>query len=178
MLARVRLEHEVDQRAFELRSESPIDRKAGARDLRGTIEIQNAKSGPEIPVGFWFKVEAAGLAAGPHRNVVLSRPAPWDRFVRKIGNPGKFFTVLPVNLFHLSGELGGTITHLPRTLLQFRGVDALFAKSGNLARKGILFGAQLFSPRDGGATGLVELSKLFERQSKTTRGQTLRNSVE
>src|SRR5581483_5044519 len=43
VLARVQVEHEVGESAFELRTQVPIDREARAGKLGGTLEIQNAQ---------------------------------------------------------------------------------------------------------------------------------------
>ncbi len=57
MLARVQVEHEIDQRPFKSRSGAIQDRETGPRNLRRAFEIQNAERCPEVNMIFWIEIK-------------------------------------------------------------------------------------------------------------------------
>ena len=71
--------------------------------------------------------------------------------MRHVRNAGKQLPKLRIRLLHVLRKGGDPVAHLAGTQLQFRGIGAFFAQFCDLARKGVLFRAQLFGFRDGGA---------------------------
>src|SRR5713226_3583012 len=67
MLARVQVEHEIDQRAFQSRAGAVQNREARAGDLRRALEIENAERRSQVDVilwceiKFWLRAPAADL---------------------------------------------------------------------------------------------------------------------
>ena len=59
VLARVQVEHEVDQRAREPRAGAAQHREPRAGDLRAALEVDDAERRPEIPVRLRLEVERA-----------------------------------------------------------------------------------------------------------------------
>ena len=84
MLARVQIEHEVDQRARQPRAGAAQHREAGAGNLRGALEIENAERGAEIPVRLRLEVERARLAVRAGLPVVCGALADRHARVRQV----------------------------------------------------------------------------------------------
>ena len=57
MLARVHVQHELDQRALQARQAAAHDDEARSGDLRGRVEIEHAEAGAQIDVIAHFEVE-------------------------------------------------------------------------------------------------------------------------
>jgi hypothetical protein len=57
VLAGVDVKHEVGEGAFEACSLAEVDDEAGARDLCGAVEVEDAEGFAQLPVGFWGEVE-------------------------------------------------------------------------------------------------------------------------
>ena len=45
------VQHEIDERAFELRAQTPVDGETRAGDFGGALEIENAEVGAQVPMG-------------------------------------------------------------------------------------------------------------------------------
>ena len=89
MLARVQVEHEVHQRAFELRAEIPVDSEAGARDLCSAFEIENAQLLAQFPVRLGSEVELRRRAPAANLHVVFFALADGNAVVGRLGMPSK-----------------------------------------------------------------------------------------
>ena len=89
VLARVDVEHEVDEGALEARADAPVDGEAGAGDFGGTLEIQDAEFGAKIPVGFGLEIELARLAAAADLHVVIGTAADGHGFMRQVRDAGE-----------------------------------------------------------------------------------------
>ena len=61
VLARMHVEHEVDQRAFQLARPAPINGEPRAGDLGGAFQIQDAQLRAQIPMRLGFEIELARL---------------------------------------------------------------------------------------------------------------------
>jgi hypothetical protein len=85
VVARVQIQHEVDQRSLEACAQTGQTREARAGDLRRALEVENAKCGPELPVRPRLEVERSRLAVAPHLDVVRRARAGWHAFMRQIG---------------------------------------------------------------------------------------------
>src|SRR5579864_8103397 len=66
MLARVYVEHEIDEGALEPGARAPINRETGTGDFGRALQIQNAQFRAEIPVRFGLEIKLSWLAAAPH----------------------------------------------------------------------------------------------------------------
>src|ERR1700686_531622 len=78
LLLLVNIEHEVDERAIQLRPGTGEDVESGAGDLRGAVEVEDAQRFPEVPV--FLRRE------GERR---LLPPGALDAVVRFVGTNGK-----------------------------------------------------------------------------------------
>src|SRR5262245_20068805 len=86
---RVEVEHEVDQRAFELRAKSAEDGEARARHLRRALLVEDAQSGAEVDVV--LRLEAFGVEiarSSPAADFPVGRlvGADRNRLVRQVWN--------------------------------------------------------------------------------------------
>ncbi len=89
VLARVDIQHEVDERPLQLRAHAPVDGKSRAGDFGGTLQVQDAQLRAQVPMRFGFEIELARLAPAADFDVVLGALADRHRFVRNIGNAGQ-----------------------------------------------------------------------------------------
>jgi hypothetical protein len=55
VLARVKVEHEADQRALELRAVAPVDGEAGAGNFRRAFQVEDAELRAQFPM--WFRLK-------------------------------------------------------------------------------------------------------------------------
>ena len=81
------IEEEIDQRALQLRAQAPVEREAGAGQLGGAFQIEDAERLSQLPVRLGCEVEFRRLAPAPYFLVVIGRAAYWDTRVRHVGNP-------------------------------------------------------------------------------------------
>ena len=70
MLARVQIEHEIDERAREPRTGAEQQREARAGDLRRALEVEDAECRPEVPVCSRGEVERRRIADATHLDVL------------------------------------------------------------------------------------------------------------
>ena len=61
VLAGVEVEHEVGEGALEAGSLAVVDDEAGAGDLGGALEVEDAEALAELPVGEGGEVEGCGV---------------------------------------------------------------------------------------------------------------------
>ncbi len=95
-LARVQIEHEVDQRALEPRAGSELHREPRAGDLRGAREVENAEAFADLPVGLRFEGEVPRLSPFPLFAVRRFVGAAGNRRVGNVGNA--FFDAFEVRV--------------------------------------------------------------------------------
>ena len=155
VLARVDVEHEVDQRAFQLRAQAPVEGEARAGDLGGALEIEDAEFGAEIPVRLGLEIELRGLAPAAHFDVVGFGAAHRHGFVRDVGNAGEQFLELLVHGFHLLVERGDLLGDGADFLLPLGGVGAFALEFADLDALLVLARLELFGLGNGrrGASG-------------------------
>ena len=118
MLAGMGIEHEVDEGAFEARTQPHIDGESGTSDLGGTIKVKHSQTRPEVPVCLRFEIHLGRLAEAVYDDVVISRFADRDRVVRQIRNPGQHLFELDVNFFHRPRQSRNAVRHLTGLHLQ------------------------------------------------------------
>ena len=84
VLARVQVEHEVDQRARQPRAGAAQHGKPRAGDPRTALEIENAQCRTEVPVRLRREVERPRLALPPDLEVVSGGAAVRHRRMREV----------------------------------------------------------------------------------------------
>src|ERR1700749_4139698 len=84
MRAGMQVEHEVDQRALQPCSRSPVHRKACAGKLRGTLQIENPQRFANLPVRLWLEGKLRRRSPALDLDIVLLRLAHRNRIVWKI----------------------------------------------------------------------------------------------
>src|ERR1700730_2188417 len=131
------VEHEVDESAFELRSQAPIDRKPRARNLCGALQIENAEFGSEVPMRFGLEIEFPRLTAPADFDVIFRALAHRNGFVRKVGNARRQLTELFVERLDLVIERRDSAADLTHLLLPFGSVGSCLTQAGDLAALGI-----------------------------------------
>src|SRR5207253_7493866 len=85
MLARVHVEHEVDERARQPRAGAAQHRKPSARHPRGALEIENPELGANLPMRLGIEIERSRRAAAADLLVIRRALAGWHARVRKVG---------------------------------------------------------------------------------------------
>ena len=85
MLARVEVEHEVGEGALEPGTLAEVDDEAGAGDLGGAVEVEDAEGFAELPVGLGGEVEGGGSAPDLLFDVVGFGAADGDVVLWKVG---------------------------------------------------------------------------------------------
>ena len=85
VLARVEIEHEVDERAGEPRAGAHQHGEARAGHAGGALEIQDAERGAEFPVRLRFEVERRRLPVLTHDLIVLGALADRHAGVGHVG---------------------------------------------------------------------------------------------
>ena len=178
MLPRVRIEHEIDQRALELRSEAPVHGKPRAGDFSGALEIQNPQIGTEFPVGLRSEIELAGLAAAPDLDIFLRATTHRNRFVRQVRNPGQQILMLLVERADLLIERGYLVAQRAQGLLFLCGIDTLFAQPGDLSAFIVTTRFQFFRFVNHGAAARIQILESIERRRIRTGRQARCNFVE
>ncbi len=108
MVLSVDVEEEVYNRTIEAGSGTPVEGEAGAGNLDGAFEIEDAEFGAEVPMGLGFEIELCGFAGAAHLDVIVGRFSDGDRFVRDVGDAGEERLELVVDgldLFVQGGDL-------------------------------------------------------------------------
>ena len=105
MLVAVQRQHEIDQRALELRAGAHQHREARAGNLRGALEIDHAQLRTEIPVRLGLEVEPARLAPRAHDDVVGGALPHRHAGVRQVRQRLEQDRALPLGAVELDFEL-------------------------------------------------------------------------
>ncbi len=178
MLARVYIEHEVDQRTFQPRAQAQVHHKACSCNLGGPLEIQNAQFGPKIPVRLHREVESRRSAPTAHFHVISGILAHRNRFLRKVGNASQHLPERFVNLLDVVFQRGNALADLTHFELVFRGIDALLAQLAYFDTLGIPQRFELFGFRQSGAPLHIRLTKLFHIKGEAPGRQSCCDGVQ
>ncbi len=144
MLVGVQVQHEVDQRALELRAGPHQDRESRAGDLGGALEINDAELGTEIPVRFRLEVEAAGIAPGAH-DLVVGRALPHRHAaVRDVRQRLEQARALLLDRLQLDIERLDLLAALLVRLEDVRDVNALLLGARHLFARRVLLALERF----------------------------------
>ncbi len=113
---RMHVQHEVDQRALQLRSQAPIHREARAGDLRRALEIQNPQLRSQIPMRLRLEIELAAAcpSAGPRRYLPRSCPVGTDS-CGVFGTPAIISRNASSSVVRLSGRARAIRSPISRT---------------------------------------------------------------
>ena len=138
MLARVQIEHEVDQRPREPRAGAAQHRKPRAGDARGPLEVDDAERGAQIPVRLRREVERPRLADTPHLDVVGRARACRHAFVREIGQHEQRLIALVLDGVEPNIQLLDLLRAAPVGLLNRQGVETSPLRLRNLVARRVL----------------------------------------
>ena len=163
MLLRVQIEHEVRQRALQLRAHVPIDRKAPAGDLHGALEIQNAQLLAELPMRLRSEAELARCAPAAHFLVVGLRSSHRHRVVRQVGDAVQDLAQFGIRGFrHLLA-----LFDLPAQILRLfdlrRRVLFILLELRDLIRRAIALRLQILGFGDRRAPTRIDLAKITQQ---------------
>jgi hypothetical protein len=95
VLAGVRVEHEIDQRALQLGAHVPVEGKRAPVILAARSKSRMPSSGPRSQCALGFEIELPGLAHAAHFDVVVGVFAHRHGFMRHVGNAGQQLARLP-----------------------------------------------------------------------------------
>ena len=177
VLAGVHVEHEVDERALELRAHAPIEGKARAGDLGRALEIQDAQLRAQVPVRLGLEIEAGRLAHAPHLDVRVRVPAHRHGFVRHVGDAGQNLAELLVERGHLPLERGDLNLQCAHLLLAGGGIGALAAQVADFGALHVQAGLQPLALGDGHTAPPIDLAKLVQAGNIAAPCETPRNLV-
>ena len=178
MLAGVHVEHEIDERALQLRAQVPVESETGARDFGGALEIQDAELRPEVPVRLGLEIERRGLAPAANLDIIGLALPDRNGLVRNVGDAGQQLPELLVERLHLFVERGDLLGGRAHLLLALGGIDALLPQFGDFGGLGVAAGFQLLGLGDGAPALAIEFTKLIELRRISARREPLRNAVE
>ena len=134
VLARVHVEHEVDQRALQLRAQAPVHREPRAGDLGRALQIEDAELRPQVPVRLWVRnrTRAACPSGAPRRCPFGCLPTGTDS-CGIFGMPASSCAELLVERLDLLVERGDPVADVADLLLPLRGVCAFALQFADLA---------------------------------------------
>ncbi len=178
MLPCVYIEHEVNERAFELRAHVPIEGKTRSGDLGGSFQVEDAKLGSEIPMRLRLEIKRARLADTADFDVIFGPFAFRHGFVRHVGDAAQQFVELSFECLDLFVERGDRSLRDAHALLARGGVGALALQLANLHRLGIGARLQLLHLGERRAAFAVEFAELFQSGDGSACGEALGDSIE
>jgi hypothetical protein len=178
VLARVRVEHEVDEGAFEFGAEAGVDSEAGAGDFGGAFEVENAEGRAEVPVGLGGEVELRDLAAFVDFGVAGGGGACGNGFVGEVGDGGEEVVEAGVDLFGLFFQLGDFVADGADFGLLVGGVGAGLFELGDFGGFGVAGGFEGLRFGDGGAALGVEGAEGIGVKGVAAVGETGGNRVQ
>ncbi|MCG3162393.1 MAG: hypothetical protein JMDDDDMK_03643 [Acidobacteria bacterium] len=169
VLGRVQVEHEIDQRAFELRAEAGQNRKTRACNLRRALLIENAEGHAEINV--IFRLEAFS------RKIARRSPAAYfrvrrfifadrNRFVRQVRHADQNRAELVFKLIELDLDSLRLLGDGARFgLLRFGFIFFTFAhQRADLFADAVAGGVQFVAFANQRAAHAVKLGEIVERR--------------
>ena len=86
MLARVQIEHEIRQRALQLRAQIPVNGEPRPGQLDRALQIEHAEFRPQIPMRLGSEIKFRRRAPAPHFDVLLRAVPHGNAGVRQVGN--------------------------------------------------------------------------------------------
>ena len=171
VLARVHVQHEIDEGALQPGPCAEVEREAGAGDLGGALEIQDAEARADVPVGLRLEVEARRLAPGLDHGVVRAVPADRYRGVRQVGDAHQQAVQPLLGLPERALELldaAGDRAHLED---QRFGVFARFFHARDLVRYGVAAVPQFLDLQKRAAVKLVDFPERLQGGTLPAGGQ-------
>ena len=149
MLARVQVEHEVDERARQPRAAPLRTEKRAPAIFDAALEVEDAELGTEIPVRLRLEIERPRLAVAAHFAVVvgaLARPARVG--VRQVGQRQQRRLALMLDGVELDAELLDLLRARAVRLLDRRRVVTLTLGARDLVARRVLLPLQSLELRD------------------------------
>ncbi len=163
VLARVQVEHEVDQGAREPRAGAAQHRESRGRDFRGPLEVENAERFAQIPVRQRLEVERARLTVPANLDVVGRGPADRHARVRQVRQPEQRTAALILD----RGELVVEHLDLLRAFavgVAHRGrVEPLARRTRDLVARRVLLTLEAFDLGNDPAPRRLERREVLER---------------
>jgi hypothetical protein len=159
VLARVQVEHEVDERPRQSRAGPEQEREARACDLRRTLEVEDAECGTEIPVRLGLEVEGPRLAHPADLGLSSAlRPTGTEAW-------GRFGTVRRIacrSVSRVSRSASSCLIRCPRCRWLRRPTmrRSPAASPCHLFARGVLLALERLDLHDAGATLVLEGSQL------------------
>src|SRR5262249_48858229 len=138
VLARVEIEHEIDEGAREARTRAGQDREARRRHLDRALEVEDAERWAEVPVRLWREVERSRRAVTPPFHVVRRALPLRHALVRQVRQVQHRRVALVLDRIELNAELLDLRRTLLVGLLNVRGVVALPLRPRNLVARRVL----------------------------------------
>ena len=159
MLARVRVEHELHERALEPGTLTQQECEPRARDPRRPLEVHDAERLTEVVVGARREAEVRFGPPLPLDHVVGLRLADRHGLVEKVGDAQEQVIEPALERFGI-GELGlGSIGHLAQPRL-----ESLVPRLRKLLRQPVLLGLDLLGRVKMRAPLAVQLEDLVHRR--------------
>ena len=132
VLARVQVEHEIDEGALEAGARAGVDGEPRPGDLRGPLEVEDPEAGSDLPVRQRLEVELPWLAPAAHLDVVLRGFPPRHALVRDVRDGQEPLLEGRIDRGHLRVELLDPIAEPPHLVDERRGVLLVLLEGGDL----------------------------------------------
>jgi hypothetical protein len=162
VLAGVEVEHEVGQGALEACAGAELQDEAGARDLGGALEIEDAELFADLPVRLGREVEGGDFAPGLLADVVVLGGAGGDGVVGKVGEGLEEFAETEVGIGRTGFELVSFFLEEGGLCSNESNVAAFALDAAELGGEGIALGLEGLSFGDGRAPFCIERGKSLE----------------
>jgi hypothetical protein len=162
VLLRMQIEHEVDECTRETGTRTQQHRKPCTGDLRATFEIDDAKSGPEIPMRLRCKRERARRADATNLCIVVSALPHGDTRMRNVGDDEQSLIASLLEQIEFHPKLLDLCGALTIRLLNLARILSLPLRSRDLVGRGVLFASQSFQLREQPSATSLERGKLLE----------------
>ncbi len=145
-----------------------VDDEAGASDLRGSLKIEDAELGSEIPVRFGRERERRDGSPAADLDIILGASASGNGFVRQVRDAGHHLTEGFVEFTGFLIERGDPVAQFPDLELAVGGVLARLAQLADLLRFGVLLRLELLGFGERGAALGVELAERLDVEREGT----------
>ena len=134
----VKVEHEVDNRSFQSRTESLVDRESRTCDLCSSFKVQDIKICTDVPVCFFFKIELLRLSPFSQLDICAVVCSHLNVFVRCVRDVEQCVAQIRLNLPHFCIEDFYLIRKLLHLCHEFSSVFSFFFHNRDLLGRNAL----------------------------------------
>ena len=173
MLARVDIQHEVDQRPLQLGPQPDVHGEPCARYLGRPLHIQNVQCRPQVPVRLRREVKLRRRSPAADFHVILAASAHRNRLVRNIRDAQQNLIERRVHRLQLFIQRGDGVANLAHLPLAVGRVLTGLAKLRDFGALRVSQSLQLLGFGDGAAALSIQRRKFLSLQFEAAGRQPL-----